>query len=76
MVNPFKVITLDLITHLPMCDGFDVILTIVDHSCSRAAIFIPYSRTITGEGVAKLYFENVYRLSSLPNKVILDRDPR
>ena len=74
--KPFEVITLNLITHLPLCDGFDTILMIVDHSCSQVAIFIPCNGTITGEGVAKLYFENVYWWFSLPNKVISDRDPR
>ena len=74
--NPFEVIALDLITHLPLCDGFDAILTIVDHGCSRAAIFIPCKGTITGEGVADLYFDNVYRWFGLPAKVISDRDPR
>ena len=74
--KPFKVIALDLITHLPSCDGFSAILTIVDHGCSRAAVFIPCKETITGEGVADLYFENVYRWFGLPDKVISDRDPR
>ena len=74
--NPFEVIALDLITHLPLCDGFDAILTIVDHGCSRVAIFIPCKGTITGEGVADLYFDNVYRWFGLPAKVISDRDPR
>ena len=74
--KPFEVITLDLITHLPLCDGFNAILTIVDHRCSRAAVFIPCKEAITGEGVASLYFENVYRWFGLQNKVISDRDPR
>ena len=74
--EPFRVIALDLITHLPLCNGFDAILTIVDHGCSRAAVFIPCKGTITGEGVANLYFENVYRWFGLPDKVISDRDPR
>ena len=74
--EPFKVIALDLITHLPLCDGFNAILTIVDHGCSRAAVFIPCKDAITGEGVADLYFENVYRWFGLPDKVISDRDPR
>ena len=75
-VKPFEVIALDLITHLPTSDGFDTILTIVDHGCSWAAVFIPCKGTITGEGVADLYFENVYRWFGLPSKVISDRDPR
>ena len=31
---PFRVIALDLITQLPLCDVFDAILMIVDHRCS------------------------------------------
>jgi transposase InsO family protein len=49
---------------------------IVDHGCSRAAIFIPCTTSVTGEGIAKLYFKNVYQWFGLPNKVISDRDPR
>src|SRR5712672_21433 len=32
--------------------------------------------TITGPGVAQLYFDNIYRWFGLPSKVISDRDPR
>ena len=67
---------MDLITQLPKCDGFDAILTIVDHGCSRAAIFIPCTTTITGEGIAKLYFEHIYKWFGLPEQMISDRDPR
>jgi hypothetical protein len=73
---PFQVVALDLITQLPQCDNFNAILTIVDHGCSRAAIFIPCITSITGEGVAELYFKNVYQWFGLPDKVISDRDPR
>jgi hypothetical protein len=51
-------------------------LTIVDHGCTRAALFLPCKTTITGEGIAKLYMDNVYRWFGLPNKVISDLDPR
>jgi len=54
----------------------DSVLTIVDHGCSRAAVFLPCATTITGPGVAQLYFDNVYRWFGLPSKVISDRDPR
>ena len=52
---PFQTVAMDLITGLPMSRGNDAILTIVDHSCSRAAIFIPCQTTVTGPGVAQLY---------------------
>jgi hypothetical protein len=67
---------MDLITGLPKSDGYDAILTIVDHGCSRGAIFLPCSTTITGAGIAKLYLEHVYRWFGLPQKIISDRDPR
>ena len=73
---PFQVVAMDLITQLPKSDGADAILTIVDQGCTRAAVFLPCSTTITGEGVAKLYLENVYRWFGLPTKIISDRDPR
>ena len=55
---------------------YDAILTIVDHGCTRAAIFIPCSTSITGEGIANLYLNNVYQWFGLPRKMISDRDPR
>jgi hypothetical protein len=67
---------MDLITQLPTSNGYDAILTIVDHGCTRAAVFLPCKTTIMGQEVAKLYYDNVYRWFGLPNKVISDRDPR
>jgi hypothetical protein len=72
---PFQQIAMDLITELPMHKGYNAILTIVDHGCSRAAIFLPCLTTITGPGIAHLYLDNVYRWFGLPTKIISDRDP-
>src|SRR5258708_7090847 len=73
---PFQQIAMDLITGLPNIWGKDTILTIVDHGCSRVAIFLPCSITITGLGIAALYLKHVYPWFGLPKKVITDRDPR
>ena len=73
---PFQRIAMDLITGLPRHKGKDTILTIVDHGCSRAAIFLPCSTTITGPEITQLYMDHVYRWFGLPTKVISDRDPR
>jgi Integrase zinc binding domain len=73
--KPFSHIAMDLITGLPKSQGYDAILTIVDHGCSRAAIFLPCSTTITGTGIAQLYLEHLYRWFGLPQKIISDRDP-
>jgi Integrase zinc binding domain len=73
--KPFSHIAMDLITGLSKSDRFNAILTIVDHGCSREAVFLPCSTTITGPGIAKLYLEHVFRWFGLPQKIISDRDP-
>ena len=73
---PFRTVAMDLITGLPNRRGFNAILTIVDHGCSRAAIFILCTTNISGPGIAQLYLDYVYRWFGLPTKIISDRDPR
>jgi hypothetical protein len=73
---PFATIALDLITDLPLSQGHDSILTITNHDCSKAAVFIPCSKAISGEGIVHLYVQNVFPHFGVPQKVISDRDPR
>ena len=74
--QPFEIVAMDLITQLPNSHGHDAILTIVDHGCTRAALFLPCTMNVTREGIAKLYLDNVYRWFGIPSKIISDRDPR
>ena len=73
---PFQSVAMDPVTGLPEQRGHDAILTIVNQGCSHAAIFLPCHTTITGPGVAQLYFDNVVWWFGLPSKIISDRDPR
>src|SRR6266446_7622735 len=73
---PFQQIAMDLVMGLLQHHGYNAILTIVDHRCSRTAIFLPCSDTITGPGITQLYLDYAYRWFSLPTKMISDRDPR
>jgi hypothetical protein len=73
---PFQTIALDFIVKLPVSNGYDSILTITDHDCSKAAIFVPCNETISAEGVAELYLCYVFPRYGLPIKIISDRDPR
>jgi hypothetical protein len=50
---PFETVAMDFIVKLPLSNGFDSILTITDHDCTKAAIFIPCNETITAEGVGR-----------------------
>ena len=74
--RPFAQIAMDLITGLPDSQGFNAILTIVDHGCSRAAIFLPCHTTITGPQIVQKYLRHLYPWFGLPEKIISDRNPR
>jgi hypothetical protein len=71
---PFIQIMMDLIIGLPLLQGYDAILTIVDHGCSQGAVFLPCNTTITGPQIMQLYYKHVYLWFGLPTKVISDRD--
>jgi transposase InsO family protein len=67
---------MDLITDLPMSDGHDSILTIIDQGCSKAAKFIPCNKMIDGQGIANEYLKHLVPWFGLPKRIISDRDPR
>jgi hypothetical protein len=67
---------MDLITDLPLSNKYDSILTIIDQGCSKAAKFIPCTKTIDGQGMAALYITHLLPWFGLPKRIITDRDPR
>jgi hypothetical protein len=73
---PFKTIALDFITKLPKSQGYNSILTINDHDCTKASIFIPCVEEISAEETAALYLKHIFVHFGLPTKIISDRDPR
>ena len=73
--TPFSTIAMDWITKLPPSNGYDLILTITDHDCSKAVLFFPCQETMTTETRAQLYFLKVFPHYGLPANIISDRDP-
>ena len=73
---PFETVAIDFITKLPLSQGYDSILTVTDHDCMKAAIFIPCNEEINAEETAALYMNQVVKNFGLPSKIISDRDPR
>ena len=67
---------MDFIVKLLESAGFDSILTITDHDCTKMLIAIPCRETITVEGVAELFLRQIFPQFGLPSKIISDRDPR
>jgi Chromo (CHRromatin Organisation MOdifier) domain len=73
---PFKTVAMDLITDLPVLDGFDAIFTITDHDTTKATVFIPCNKTIDALNAAQLYTRYVFPYYGALKKIISDRDPR
>ena len=73
---PFETVAIDFITKLLPSQGFDSILTVTDHDCTKATIFIPCREEIDAEGTAALYIQHVFAHFGSPNKIISDRDPQ
>jgi hypothetical protein len=72
----FETIALDFITKLPVSQGYNSILTVTDHDCTKASIFIPCNEEINAEGMAALYIKHMFVHFGLPRKVISDQDPQ
>ena len=72
---PFQTITMDFIVKLPPSEGYNSILTITDHDCTKMILAIPCQEMISAKGVANLYLRQVFPRFGLPFKVISDRDP-
>jgi hypothetical protein len=73
---PFKTVAIDFITKLPLSQGYDSILMVTDHDCSKATIFIPCVEEISGEEMATAYAKHVFARYGLPSKIISNQDPQ
>src|SRR6266702_1790516 len=57
---PFETVALDFITKLPVSQGYDSILTVTDHDCTKAAVFIPCKESMTAEETAGLIVQHIF----------------
>ena len=73
---PFEMGAMDFIIKLPLSNGYDSVLMITDHDCTKAVILIPCNETITAKGVTKLYLEHMFKRVGLPKTLIHDQDTR
>jgi len=73
---PFETVALNFITKLPVSQGYDLILTVMDHNCSKVVIFIPCKEAITAEETVGLIVQHIFPRFGLPRRFISDRDPR
>ncbi|KAF8747594.1 hypothetical protein RHS01_11324, partial [Rhizoctonia solani] len=73
--KPWEEITYDLIVGLPISEGYDAILTVVDR-LSKMVHFIPTTSKATAVDVANLFVNFIWKLHGLPRKTISDCGPQ
>ena len=73
--KPWSHISADFITKLPLAQGYDSILVVVDR-LTKMAHFIPTTEKMTAGGLAQLFRDNVWKLHGLPESIISDRGPQ
>jgi len=73
--RPWMHISTDFITKLPLVQGYDSILVVVDQ-LTKMVHFIPTTEKTSAEGLARLFRDNVWKLHSLPESIISDRGPQ
>ena len=67
-------ICVDFKSFLADQDRFNNVCVFVNH-LSKAAVLIPYKKTITTKEMAKLYYVYVYWYYDLPDLIVLDCGP-
>lgn len=64
-------ISLDLVTGLPMSNGFDVLLVVVDY-LSKIAHYISSTSYVNSKQIAKQFFNNIFKLHGILDSIISD----
>jgi len=73
--KPWMHISADFITNLPLAQGYNSILVVVDR-LTKMVHFIPTIEKTSTEGLAQLFRDNVWKLHRLPESIISDRGPQ
>ena len=73
---PFKQLSVDLITDLPLSHGHNSLMVVVDHGLMKGVILAPCSKTVDMNGIAQLFFDHVFKRFGLHDTLISDRGPQ
>ena len=68
-------ISADFITKLPLAQGYDSILVVVDR-LTKMVHFVPTTERTSTERLAQLFRNNIWKLHRLLDSIISDRGPQ
>jgi hypothetical protein len=71
--NSWQDLSMDFVDGLPKCEGYSVILVVVDW-LTKYAHFLPLKYPYTTQSVAKIFFTNIIKLHGVPRTIVSDRD--
>ena len=74
--QPFAQISYNFITNLPVSDGFDSLMVMIDHGPLKGVMLCPCHKTIDATGTAELLIQNIYQRFGLPDKGISNKGPQ
>jgi len=74
LAKPWMHISVNFITKLPLAQGYDSILVVVDQ-LTKMVHFIPTTEKTSAEELVRLFRDNVWKLHRLPESIISDRRP-
>lgn len=72
--TPWSSLSMDFIVKLPLSQGFDSILVVVDR-LTKMAHFIACQEATDAEGLAELFLRHIFRIHGLPKDIVSDRGP-
>jgi len=73
--KPWTYISADFITKLPIAQGYNSILVVVDR-LTKMVHFISTTEKTLAEGLARLFRDNMWKLHRLPESIVSDRGPQ
>jgi hypothetical protein len=70
--RPWESVSMDFIEGLPLSEGYDSILVIIDR-LSKMGLFIPTHKSITAPALARIYVHHVFSKHGIPSDIVSDR---
>ena len=70
--TPWSSVSVDFITDLPLSNGFDSIMVVVDRF-TKWAEFFPCLKTINAQEASKIFMREIFAIHGLPQEIVSDR---